>query len=154
MKRKHVLPIHIDFSACFTQILMNCPYVFSGTMLTEIFLVGFSVFRRWHLFLPLQSKKDVDCTLSKEQSQKSDEWGNSWMLEFVQLIKVKNIIHIKAVGESYCPKLTFLYCISIKILPLKTNSFCEAIKTNTENYLSLTIQDPTTDQQTFPTRKC
>lgn len=41
-KKKTLTAYTIEFSACFTQILMNYPYVFSGTMLTEIFLVEFS----------------------------------------------------------------------------------------------------------------
>lgn len=36
-----------------------------------------------------------------EGPQSSDEWGNSWMLEFVQVHKIKNITYFKQKKKNY-----------------------------------------------------
>lgn len=89
-----LLPIYVESSAHFAPTLGKHPHGFSGNMLVEIFL---GVFRRWHMLLPLYSKKDVACALFSEGPHSSDEWGNSWMLAFVQVHKVKIITHFKVV---------------------------------------------------------
>lgn len=72
------------------------------------------------------------------------------MLEFVQIHKVKNIIHFKVVEVNIilCHNSTFLYFHKKKKL------LCEAKRTHSQNYLSLITSDPTTEKHVFPKMKC
>lgn len=59
MKRKHLLPLHLELSVCFVWILRKPPYMGCGTMLIKVSL---EVFGRWHVLLRCLNK-DVGCTL-------------------------------------------------------------------------------------------
>lgn len=75
VKRKH-----IEFSACFTQILMNYSYVFSGTMLTEIFLVEFSEDSICSFISKLKKMWIVHCLKSSHRRVMSEAILECWSL--------------------------------------------------------------------------
>lgn len=79
----------------------------------------------------------------------TQERGNSCMLEFAQLYAERyyTFWSSKRLMEYYCHNLTFWYCIPIIDASFKNKQrVCAEIRTNTDNYLSLIIEDPTTDK--------